>query len=225
MDDSSRLLNQISQVGNQMNTLQQFRGYEQSSVDMYNTGLRHTEDIVRSITNLTGGGMLMKAGTTVAQKAAPAFEDAVQSAKDAAGDAISDAMQATTNVAKKAVASVMNDSTGASGAATPAAQQSILDADPEAGVSGLEATDPAAAGAAEGATAGAVTEASVDGALGSATAASASADWNPIGLGVTAALGLATVLAGVFGHKQEESVPRHSPNQPLVANLSTQFGV
>lgn len=43
----------------------------------------------------------------------------------------------------------------------------------------------------------------------------------PVGLLV----GVGTILAGVFGHKKDEAIPRHDPNNTEVANLSTQFGV
>ena len=62
----------------------------------------------------------------------------------------------------------------------------------------------------------------VDDSLASATAESTAEDWNPIGIGITAVLGLSTLLAGAFGHRDKE--PRHPITAPPVTNASTQFG-
>ena len=66
------------------------------------------------------------------------------------------------------------------------------------------------------------TEASTEGTLASVTAGSTADDWNPIGIVTTIGLGLATLFAGIFGHKKEQ-VARHV--QSLTLNPSTQFGV
>jgi hypothetical protein len=64
--------------------------------------------------------------------------------------------------------------------------------------------------------------ATTEGSLVSATAASTADDWNPVGIVTTIGLGLATLFAGIFGHKKEE-VARHV--QTMNLNPSTQFGV
>lgn len=69
---------------------------------------------------------------------------------------------------------------------------------------------------------GTIETASAEGSLASATAASTADDWNPIGIVTTIGMGLATLFAGIFGHKKEE-VARHV--QTLTLNPSTQFGV
>lgn len=127
-----------------------------------------------------------------------------------------------------------------SGKAAPdeAATDAAADAGGTAG--GAEATAGGATGAtatAGGATAtvgaadadattavatGTIETASAEGSLASATAASTADDWNPIGIVTTIGLGLATLFAGIFGHKKEE-VARHV--QTLTLNPSTQFGV
>ena len=61
-----------------------------------------------------------------------------------------------------------------------------------------------------------------DDALDTATAASTAGDWNPVGVAITAVLGIASIFAGIFSHSgtttaRHVSVP--------VSNSSTQFGV
>lgn len=73
-----------------------------------------------------------------------------------------------------------------------------------------------------GTVAATATEATTETTLASTTAASAADDWNPIGIVTTIGLGLATLFAGIFGHKKEQ-VARHV--QSLTLNPSTQFGV
>ncbi len=99
------------------------------------------------------------------------------------------------------------------------------------GEEGAAADDTAASNAAADTSVGATesgtiaataTEASTETTLASTTAASAADDWNPIGIVTTIGLGLATLFAGIFGHKKEQ-VARHV--QSLTLNPSTQFGV
>lgn len=66
------------------------------------------------------------------------------------------------------------------------------------------------------------TTATTEGSLAAATAGSTADDWNPIGILTTIGLGLATLFAGIFGHKKEQ-VARHV--QTMTLNPSTQFGV
>ena len=67
-------------------------------------------------------------------------------------------------------------------------------------------------------TAGTTTEETLAG----TTTGSLADDWNPVGIATTIGLGLATLFAGIFGHKKEQAV-RHI--QSMGVNPSTQFGV
>lgn len=84
------------------------------------------------------------------------------------------------------------------------------------------AADTSVGATESGTIAATATEASTETTLASTTAASAADDWNPIGIVTTIGLGLATLFAGIFGHKKEQ-VARHV--QSLTLNPSTQFGV
>lgn len=84
------------------------------------------------------------------------------------------------------------------------------------------AADTSVGATESGTIAATATEASIETTLASTTAASAADDWNPIGIVTTIGLGLATLFAGIFGHKKEQ-VARHV--QSLTLNPSTQFGV
>lgn len=201
-------MDQIGKVGNQMSTLQAFKSLQQDRTDAFNNALRHTESVVQSVTGLTGGGLLMKAADPVIQKLG-IFQKSTGATSTASSDAAGGASDATLpldGTADFTANPFAALNTGAAGAA-----DSTIGA--------------GAAGAADLATTAGVGGDVAAGALGTATQASAAFDWNPVGLAATAVLGLGTVLAGVFGHKKEESVPRHSPDQPTVANVSTQFGV
>jgi hypothetical protein len=59
-------------------------------------------------------------------------------------------------------------------------------------------------------------------ALEDATEESASDDFDPLGLAITAGLGLITLFHGLFGHKKDGA--RHTPTLPAISNPSTQFG-
>lgn len=86
-------------------------------------------------------------------------------------------------------------------------------------------TTTGAAAAETGAGAAATTtieSASAEGALAKTAVASAADDWNPVGIITTIGLGLATLFAGIFGHKKEQ-MTRHV--QSMTLNPSTQFGV
>lgn len=252
MNDSSRLMDQIGKVGNQMSTLQAFKSLQQDRTDAFNNALRHTESVVQSVTGLTGGGLLMKAADPVIQKLG-----IFQKSTAAAGEGAASGGAASSGAASGGAASGGAAAGGAEDLATQisafdrvagsipgrplaSAQEADLPLGPEPTGSVPSVADAltdagkqAAAdvgklsgdiGGAADAAAGAADSAIV-GSVGAATSASTALDWNPVGLAVTAVLGLGTVLAGVFGHKKEESVPRHSPDQPTVANVSTQFGV
>ena len=93
----------------------------------------------------------------------------------------------------------------------------------ETGTESVASAESVASGATEaGTVAATATEATTEGTLAGVTAASTADDWNPIGLVTTIGLGLATLFAGIFGHKKEQ-VARHV--QSLTLNPSTQFGV
>lgn len=210
MNDSSRLMDQIGKVGNQMSTLQAFKSLQQDRTDAFNNALRHTESVVQSVTGLTGGGLLMKAADPVIQKLG-IFQ------KSTAAGGASEETAATGFTRGYTYNNPMYDAPAAAPAESTIGTGAAGAADSTIGAG--------AAGAADLATTAGVGGDVVAGALGTATQASAAFDWNPAGLAATAVLGLGTILAGVFGHKKEESVPRHSPDQPTVANVSTQFGV
>lgn len=113
---------------------------------------------------------------------------------------------------------------GATGATAGGATATAGGADATAG-GATSATATVGAADADATTAvatGTIETASAEGSLASATAASTADDWNPIGIVTTIGLGLATLFAGIFGHKKEE-VARHV--QTLTLNPSTQFGV
>lgn len=93
----------------------------------------------------------------------------------------------------------------------------------ETGTQSVAATETAAATGGEvGTLASAGATGSTEGTLATATLGSTADDWNPIGLLTTIGLGLATLFAGIFGHKKEQ-VARHA--QSMTLNPSTQFGV
>lgn len=87
---------------------------------------------------------------------------------------------------------------------------------------GVETGTESVAATESGTVAATATEATTESTLASATAASTADDWNPIGIITTIGLGLATIFAGIFGHKKEQ-VARHV--QAMTLNPSTQFGV
>jgi hypothetical protein len=62
----------------------------------------------------------------------------------------------------------------------------------------------------------------VEGGLAEATEDSTEMDDNPLGIAITAGLGLITLFSGLFGHKKDEA--RHTPTLPAISNPSTQFG-
>lgn len=93
---------------------------------------------------------------------------------------------------------------------------------PPAETSVTPAEPAASASVGEVETATTTAEASTESSLAAATAGSTADDWNPIGLLTTIGLGLATLFAGIFGHKKEQ-VARHA--QSMTLNPSTQFGV
>lgn len=93
----------------------------------------------------------------------------------------------------------------------------------DTGTESVAATETAAATSGEvGTLASAGATGGTEGALATATLGSTADDWNPIGLLTTIGLGLATLFAGIFGHKKEQ-VARHA--QSMTLNPSTQFGV
>ena len=62
----------------------------------------------------------------------------------------------------------------------------------------------------------------VEGGLAEATEDSTEMDDNPLGIAITAGLGLITLFSGLFGHKKDGA--RHTPTLPAISNPSTQFG-
>lgn len=166
--------------------------------------------------NETGLTLSQGRAFALAERHLPQVEEGAAEGADVAADtadtgAGAGAGAAADTAGAAALAPVAADAAGAA-ALAPAA----VDAGAGAG-EGLLSTVGSAVATGARAAAGATLDSL--GAVGTAL------DAIPGGQLIGGLIGLGTILAGVFGHKHEHSVPRHDPNAPIVANVSTQFGV
>ena len=185
---------------------------------------RHVGDVVRSVALPIGlplaakglSNLAVKAGlgAVVDDYAKGGVQQVIEGGVDRTVQSMS-APAATETAAEAAAPAAAPAAAAPDGAPNPAFDPTAADGDAVAAAA--DDAPAAAAGAAAGAT-----EGGAEAGLGSALSASTAADWNPIGDIVTAGLGLATILAGVFGHGK---IQRHPPTPQPQLNPSTQFGV